>query len=76
MTKETQNHVMTRTMELKTRNKLICSPLLLKSGADFGGTDLDITERIFTDVFKRFHFQLIIITSSFNNTSKHSNYII
>ena len=44
MTKETQNHVMTRTMELKTRNKLICSPLLLKSGADFGGTDLDIVE--------------------------------
>ena len=37
-------------MELKTRNKLICSPLLLKSGADFGGTDLDIAERIFTDI--------------------------
>lgn len=50
MTKETQNHVMTRTMELKTRNKLICSPLLLKSGADFGGTDLDIAERIFADI--------------------------
>lgn len=50
MTNETQNHVMTRTMELKTRNKLICSPLLLKSGADFGGTDLDIAERIFTDI--------------------------
>ena len=50
MTKETQNHVMTRTMELKTRNKLICSPLLLKSGADFGGTDLDIVARIFTDI--------------------------
>lgn len=32
------------------KRKLICSPLLLKSGADFGGTDLDITERIFTDV--------------------------
>ena len=42
MTKETQNHVMTRTMELKAHNKLICSPLLLKSGADFGGTDLNI----------------------------------
>ena len=42
MTKETQNHVMTRTMELKARNKLICSPLLLKSAADFGGTDLNI----------------------------------
>ena len=50
MTEETQNHVMTRTMELKTRNKLICSPLLLKSGADFGGTDLDIVARIFTDI--------------------------
>ena len=50
MTNETQNHVMTRTMELKTRNKLICSPLLLKSGADFGGTDLDIAERIFADI--------------------------
>lgn len=50
MTNETQNHVMTRTMELKTRNKLICSPLLLKSGADFGGTDLDIAESIFADI--------------------------
>lgn len=50
MTKETQNHVMTRTMELKARNKLICSPLLLKSAADFGGTDLDIVRRIFTDL--------------------------
>lgn len=50
MTKETENHVMTRTMELKARNNLICSPLLLKSGADFGGTDLDIVARIFTDL--------------------------
>ena len=24
--------------------------LLLKSGADFGGTDLDIAERIFADI--------------------------
>nr|DAD88871.1 MAG TPA: hypothetical protein [Siphoviridae sp. ctRuT6] len=37
-------------MELKARNKLICSPLLLKSGADFGGTDLNIVARIFTDI--------------------------
>ena len=50
MTKETQNHVMTRTMELKARNRLICSPLLLKSGVDFGGTDLEIVGRIFTDL--------------------------
>ena len=41
MTNETQNHVMTRTMELKTRNKIICSPLLIKSGA---------AERIFADI--------------------------
>lgn len=50
MTKETQNHVMTRTMELKARNKLICSSLLLKSAADFGGTDLNIVGRIFADI--------------------------
>lgn len=50
MTKETMNHVMTRTMELKRRNKIICSPLLLKSGSDFGGTDLNIASRIFTDL--------------------------
>ena len=50
MTKETAQHVMTRTMELKRRNKLIVSPLLLKSGADFGGTDLNIVSRIFTDL--------------------------
>ena len=50
MTKETMNHVMTRTMELKRRNKRICSPLLLKSGSDFGGTDLNIASRIFTDL--------------------------
>lgn len=50
MTKETAQHVMTRTMELKRRNKIIVSPLLLKSGADFGGTDLNIASRIFTDL--------------------------
>lgn len=50
MTKETMNHIMTRTMELKRRNKIICSPLLLKSGSDFGGTDLNIASRIFTDL--------------------------
>ena len=50
MTKETANHVMTRTMELKRCNKIICSPLLFKSGADFGGTDLNIANRIFTDL--------------------------
>lgn len=44
------NHIMTRTMELKRRNKIICSPLLLKSGSDFGGTDLNIASRIFTDL--------------------------
>ena len=50
MTRETVQHVMTRTMELKRRNKIIVSPLLLKSGADFGGTDLNIASRIFTDL--------------------------
>ena len=50
MTKETVQHVMTRTMELKRRNKIIVSPLLFKSGADFGGTDLNIASRIFTDL--------------------------
>ena len=50
MTKETENHVMTRTMELKRRNRIICPPLLFKSGSDFGGTDLNIASRIFTDL--------------------------
>ena len=48
MTKETERHVMTRTMELKRKNKLVCYPKL--SEADFGGCDLiNIASRIAAD---------------------------
>lgn len=47
MTKETENHVARRTMELKRKNKLICYPKL--SEADFGGCDLNIASRIAAD---------------------------
>lgn len=47
MTKETENHVARRTMELKRKNKLVCYPKL--SEADFGGCDLNIASRIAAD---------------------------
>lgn len=47
MTKETQNHVMTRTMEFKRKVNLVCYPKL--SIADFGGTNLSLSERIVSD---------------------------
>ena len=47
MTKETQNHVMTRTMEFKRKVNLVCYPKL--NIADFGGTNLSLSERIVSD---------------------------
>ena len=47
MTKETERHVMRRTMELKRKNKLVCYPKLFE--ADFGGCDLNIANRIAAD---------------------------
>ena len=44
MTKETQNHVMTRTMELRRKVNLVCYPKLCE--ADFGGTNLSLAERL------------------------------
>ena len=51
MTKETERHVMTRTLELKRKNKLVCYPKL--SEADFGGCDLNIANRIAADFKKK-----------------------
>lgn len=48
MTKETQNHVMTRTMEFKRKVNLICYPKL--SIADFGGTNLSLADRLVSDL--------------------------
>lgn len=48
MTKETQNHVMTRTMEFKRKVNLVCYPKL--SIADFGGTNLSLTDRLVSDL--------------------------
>ena len=47
MTKETQNHVMTRTMEFKRKVNLVCYPKL--SIADFGGTNLSLADRLASD---------------------------
>lgn len=47
MTKETQNHVMTRTMEFKRKVNLVCYPKL--SIADFGGTNLSLADRLVSD---------------------------
>lgn len=47
MTKETERHVMTRTMELKRKNKLVCYPKLVES--DFGGCGVNIASRIAAD---------------------------
>jgi hypothetical protein len=47
MTKETQNHVMTRTMELRRRVNLVCYPKLCE--ADFGETNLNLAERLASD---------------------------
>lgn len=47
MTKETERHVMTRTMELKKQNKLVCYPKL--SQADFYGSANHISS-IFLDL--------------------------
>lgn len=47
MTKETQNHVMTRTMELRKKVNLVCYPKL--SEADFGETNLNLAERLISD---------------------------
>jgi hypothetical protein len=47
MTKETERHIMSRTMELKKKVNLICYPKL--SPADFGGTNLSLSERIVSD---------------------------
>lgn len=48
MTKETQNHVMTRTMEFKRKVNLVCYPKL--SIADFGGTNLSLADRLVSDL--------------------------
>ena len=48
MTKETERHVMRRTMELKRKNKLVCYPKLFE--ADFGDCDLNIANRIAADL--------------------------
>lgn len=72
MTKETERHVMTRTMELKRKNKLVCYPKL--SEADFGGCDLNIASRIAADFkfdeTKRENVQLEIITKSLRLVKK------
>ena len=47
MTKETQNHVMTRTMELRRRVDLVCYPKLCET--DFGETNLNLAERLTSD---------------------------
>lgn len=47
MTKETQNHVMTRTMELRKKVNLVCYPKLCE--ADFGETNLNLAERLISD---------------------------
>lgn len=47
MTKETQNHVMTRTMELRKKVNLVCYPKLFE--ADFGETNLNLAERLISD---------------------------
>ena len=47
MTKETQNHVMTRTMEFKRKVNLVCYPKLCE--ADFGGTNLGLSDRLVND---------------------------
>lgn len=48
MTKETENHVITRTMELKGRNKIICYPKLCE--ADFDGCNVGVANRIISDL--------------------------
>lgn len=72
MTKETERHVMTRTMELRRKNKLVCYPKL--SEADFGGCDLNIANRIAADLkfdeTKRENVQLEIITKSLELVKK------
>lgn len=47
MTKETERHVETRTMELKAKNRAICYPSLFES--DFGGCGLNIASRVAAD---------------------------
>lgn len=47
MTKETQNHVLTRTIELKRKANLVCYPKLCE--ADFGGTNLSLADRLVSD---------------------------
>ena len=47
MTKETQNHVLTRTIELKRNANLVCYPKLCE--ADFGGTNLSLSDRLIHD---------------------------
>lgn len=72
MTKETERHVMTRTMELKRKNKLVCYPKLVES--DFGGCGVNIASRIATDFkfdeTKRENVQLEIITKSLELVKK------
>lgn len=48
MTKETENHVARRTMELKRKNKLVCYPKLVES--DFGSCGVNIASRIAADL--------------------------
>ena len=47
MTKETQNYVMTRTMELKRKVNLVCYPKLRME--DFGETNLGLADRLASD---------------------------
>lgn len=72
MTKETERHVMTRTMELKRKNKLVCYPKLVES--DFGGCGVNIASRIAADFkfdeTKRENVQLEIITKSLELVKK------
>lgn len=72
MTKETENHVARRTMELKRKNKLVCYPKLVES--DFGGCGVNIASRIATDFkfdeTKRENVQLEIITKSLELVKK------
>lgn len=48
MTKETERHIMSRTMELKKKVNLVCYPKL--SIADFGGTNLSLADRLVSDL--------------------------
>lgn len=48
MTKKTERHIMSRTMELKKKVNLVCYPKL--SIADFGGTNLSLADRLVSDL--------------------------